>query len=105
MENKNYTVYMHICPNGKRYIGITKLKPQERWGNGKSYKGCISPRRKKVLCIETNTIYESLMIAGKETNISIGHISQCCNNTYGRKTAGGYHWQYYDLDKIESEDK
>ena len=41
MEEKCYTVYMHICPNGKRYIGITKLKPQERWGNGKSYKGCV----------------------------------------------------------------
>ena len=274
MEERNYTVYMHICPNDKRYIGITKLKPQERWRNGKSYKscvlfnkaiqkygwgnikhkilfehlskqeaenkeieliayyksnqkeygynianggncvgsvsdetkkkisiktkeamsnpeirkklsiaqhnrisplkgrklseehkrklkeasrksmlgrhhseeskqkmrekalgrklseetkekirianknriisketrekiskaqkghigynkGCISPRRKKVLCIEINTIYDSLMIAGKETNISIGHISQCCNNVYGRKTAGDYHWQYY----------
>ena len=40
-----------------------------------------------------------------ETNISIGHISQCCNNVYGRKTAGGYHWQYYNIDKVESEEK
>lgn len=56
-------------------------------------KGCISPKRKKVLCVETNKTYDSLMIAGKETNISIGHISQCCNNVYGRKTAGGYHWK------------
>lgn len=37
MENKNYTVYMHICPNGKRYIGITGRKPQYRWNNGKNY--------------------------------------------------------------------
>ena len=65
-------------------------------------KGCISPRRKKVLCIETNTIYDSLMIAGKETNISIGHISQCCNNVYGRKTAGGYHWKI--IEKKEGEE-
>ena len=36
MEN-NYTVYMHICPNNKKYIGITKLKPQERWKNGYGY--------------------------------------------------------------------
>ena len=41
MKEQNYTVYMHICPNGKRYIGITKLKPNERWKNGKSYKNCI----------------------------------------------------------------
>ena len=38
MEEKCYTVYMHICPNNKKYIGITKLKPKNRWKNGKSYK-------------------------------------------------------------------
>ena len=37
----NYKVYMHICPNDKKYIGITKLKPEERWKKGKSYKNCI----------------------------------------------------------------
>lgn len=37
--NNNYCVYEHICPNGKRYIGITGKSPQRRWGkNGISYK-------------------------------------------------------------------
>ena len=36
---KNYTVYMHISPNGKRYIGITRRIPEKRWGkNGNGYK-------------------------------------------------------------------
>ncbi len=34
----NYTVYIHISPSGKRYIGITKQKPEYRWNNGKGYK-------------------------------------------------------------------
>lgn len=34
-----YTVYKHTCPNGKVYIGITKQKPERRWGvNGCGYK-------------------------------------------------------------------
>lgn len=33
----NYTVYQHIAPNGKRYIGITSLKPEKRWLNGRGY--------------------------------------------------------------------
>lgn len=35
---KNYTVYMHISPKGKRYIGITCKKPEYRWNNGRGYK-------------------------------------------------------------------
>lgn len=38
MEENNYKVYMHICPNDKKYIGITKRKPNRRWQNGYGYK-------------------------------------------------------------------
>ena len=34
---KNWTVYEHITPSGKRYIGITHLKPERRWRNGEGY--------------------------------------------------------------------
>lgn len=35
---KGYTVYAHISPKGKYYIGITKKDPPElRWNNGKGY--------------------------------------------------------------------
>lgn len=35
-----YTVYCHVFPNGKRYIGITRTSLERRWGNGIKYKGC-----------------------------------------------------------------
>ena len=34
----NYTVYIHVCPNNKRYVGITCQRPQARWNGGKKYK-------------------------------------------------------------------
>lgn len=37
MEERNYTVYRHIAPNGKMYVGITKQEPQKRWANGRGY--------------------------------------------------------------------
>ena len=38
MHSFNYTVYVHITPNNKFYIGITSNKPNLRWQNGKGYK-------------------------------------------------------------------
>ena len=37
----NYTVYMHVSPSNKRYIGITSQKPKQRWKNGTGYKGQV----------------------------------------------------------------
>lgn len=35
---KKYTVYMHEHrESGKKYIGITGMKPEHRWNNGKGY--------------------------------------------------------------------
>lgn len=39
MESLNYTVYCHISPSGKRYIGITSKVPEKRWDNGRGYRG------------------------------------------------------------------
>lgn len=64
-----YTVYMHICPNGKRYIGITGLYPKDRWKNGANYK--------------FNRHFTSA-----------GSISKCCRGVKYFVTAGGYHWAF-----------
>lgn len=35
-----FCVYIHIFPNGKKYVGITSRKPEVRWGcNGFNYRG------------------------------------------------------------------
>lgn len=40
-----YTLYCHIFPNGKKYIGITKNDVKKRWGNGNGYKSCTLMNR------------------------------------------------------------
>ena len=34
----NYKLYVHICPNGKKYYGITKMEPKKRWNYGNGYR-------------------------------------------------------------------
>ena len=58
-------------------------------------------RSKKVICVETNIIYPSITEAKRQTNI-LG-ISRACLGIV--KTAGGCHWRYYNLEKVESEEE
>lgn len=38
MTDKSYKVYVHLFPNGKRYVGLTRTKTWERWCGGHGYK-------------------------------------------------------------------
>jgi len=35
---KKFSVYQHVSPNGKKYIGITSLPVKLRWKNGTNYR-------------------------------------------------------------------
>lgn len=54
--------------------------------------GGNNPRARKVICLETNTIYNSLREAHRNTGICHGGISSACLGK--SKTAGGFHWEY-----------
>ena len=51
-------------------------------------------RGKKVLCIETGKIYNSIGEASEILHISRPNINKCLYHK--RKTAGGYHWKFLD---------
>ena len=38
MKNKRYIVYIHQCPNNKKYVGVTSEKTYNRFHGGSGYK-------------------------------------------------------------------
>lgn len=56
----------------------------------------ITPNQKSVICVETGVVYESLKDAENKTGIYMGTISKVCNKIEHYKTAGGFHWMFYD---------
>lgn len=46
---------------------------------------------KKVICVETSEIYNSIKEANRKNNTT--KVGEVCNGN--RKTAGGYHWKFY----------
>ena len=70
-----------------------KFTDEARKRISESLKGNIPYNCKKVLCVETGIIYDSMHIAERETGAKYKNISKVCKGEYGRKTAGGYHWK------------
>lgn len=75
----------------KRKINANKTRPKAgtQEAKDKCKKNC-----KKVLCIETNQIFDSVKDAGNWAKISNTGITHCCKGD--QKTAGGYHWKYIE---------
>ena len=80
---------------GKKHPEETKRKISEAHKGMKlseEHKRNISKANsKKVLCIETGEIFESINDIQRKTGIDHGSISKACNGI--RKTAGGFHWR------------
>ena len=51
---------------------------------------------KRVLCIETGKVYDSVRQVERETGLAESSISNCCNGHKKYSTCGGYHWKYVD---------
>lgn len=52
--------------------------------------------RKRVVCVETGLVFNSVKEAGEWVGIKCGasRIANCCYGRRGAKTCGGYHWRY-----------
>lgn len=62
--------------------------------NEESKRKLSESHSKPVVCIETNIAYKSIKDAEINTGISRKNIGKVCNGKL--KTAGGYHWQFFD---------
>lgn len=51
-------------------------------------------KKKKVVCVDTGVIYDSINDAARETGISKKGISGCCRGVTHYNTAGGYRWSF-----------
>lgn len=80
----------------------THPSEETRWKMSKARKQSEAARRcieqlnkskaKRVLCVETNTVYESAHQAARETGFGQGNISSACRGVYLQ--AYGFHWEY-----------
>lgn len=71
--------------------GYLQMKQEK---NGEALKGEKHHNAKKVICIETNEIFACIGECAEKMNISYSNLRACCQGRL--KTAGGYHFKYYE---------
>ncbi len=88
--NRGGNVVAHWnCPRGHKYKALIY--------NRTAGKGCpickVENHQIRCMNVDTGKVYNSLKEAGQDCGIQSSKISEVCKGK--RKTAGGYHWIYY----------
>ena len=87
---------------GKKHSEETKKKMSQNHRDVKKennpfygdrrFAGKNHPNAKTVVCIETNTIYDTVTEAERQTGVPRSNIAKQIKGLIGH--AGGYHWRY-----------
>ena len=85
---------MSAAHKGNKYsLGV---KHTEEWKRqiSERQKGANNQHAKKVICLETLRVYDTMTQAREETGAT--KITVCCKHYYKHKSSAGLHWEYYD---------
>ena len=102
LKGNKHTLGMKHTEDAKKRMGETKKKNGFKpWIMGRGHseetkerlREVNAFRKKKVLCISTGIVYESIKEASEKTGANKKSIGYCCNGKY--KHSGGYEWQFY----------
>lgn len=94
---------MSAVHKGNKYNLGRKLSEEHKRQISEREKGSKNPRAKKVICLETLKVYDTMTQAQKETGAS--KITDCCKHSYKHKSSNGLHWEYYDENLSEQDYK
>lgn len=73
------------------YVTKTSLKSSSKTSAPIST-GKRTTNNKRVICIETGRVFNSVTEVNKELGFNTGNICACCKGKL--KSANGYHWRY-----------
>ncbi len=71
---------------------IAKMKASSK--GRKPSQNTIDAHKKKVICVETGEIFNTVGEASKHIGVNITGVSLACNGK--QKTSGGFHWKFLD---------
>lgn len=87
----------NVSSGGISDKSFSEYTKQQMSINHADVSGNKNPRARKVICLETNEIFETIKEASEKYNVDRSCITDCCTGKH--KTCKGLHFQYYDNGK------
>lgn len=84
------------CKEHNYINNLEWISHKENNNHGSRNKRMGEAHRKPIYCVELDRVFESQAAACRELNINAGQLSGVLRGTTRHKTAGGYHWKYYN---------
>ena len=92
-ENFGYNIEFGGHTVGRKSEETKKRMSESKKGSKNAMYGKPSHLRKKVRCIDTGIIYDSMTEAARDAGVERTAISNCCRGL--TQTAGKLHWEYW----------
>ena len=94
---------MSAAHKGNKYSLGSKHTEEWKKQQSERQRGKNNQHAKKVICLETLKVYNTMKQAQKETGAT--KITDCCRHYYKHKSSNGLHWEYYDANLTDDDYK
>lgn len=93
-KNKTQINHLDENPRNNHVSNLEWVTTKQNINHGTRNERAAKAQSKKIRCVETGEVFESIKEVERKTGLANSGICRCCNGK--QKTCGKFHWEYVE---------